>query len=161
MLHRERLALPRGIIDQRPSAFVPMISAPVAQGHPPPTATAHDNALKQGDPLAWRATALLGEVVDVVAQVLAVQEVLLVGDVGGIDPWHDDIPSFDRPPVIGDNGRVAWAHLLFASPIDEHAGIDRAGEYLLDHLIGRPNPGNASGLGARLDQTRHGETVLD
>ena len=46
-------------------------------------------------------------------------------------------------------------HLLFAAAIDEHAGIGRVGEHLLDHLVGRPHPDELARVGADSGSARH------
>jgi hypothetical protein len=48
----------------------------------------------------------------------------------------------------------------FAATVDEYTGIDRADQYLLDHLVRRFNPSDAAIVCALLDQAGHLELML-
>ena len=63
-----------------------------------------------------------------------------------------------RPP-LDRRRRLTRLHLAFDPAVDEHAGIGRVGQHLLDHLIGWPHPDGLAGLRAVLDQSRQGQTV--
>ena len=113
--------------------------------------------LQQCPALAWRTAALGGEVVKVVPQVLPVRQKLVVADIGRVGGGDDNIPFLQRLPSLDGHRRIAWANDLLAPAIDEHAGIDGAGQHLLNHLVGGTNPDDAASLGAVLHQARHSE----
>ena len=123
--------------------------------HASSAAPTQHQTLQQRHPVARRTASFLGEVVHVVVQLLAVAEILIVAQIRRVDVRHDDVPLLDRPAPFGHDRRIARGHLQLAASIDEHAGIDRAGEHLLDHLIGGLHPHELARVGAELDEARH------
>ena len=91
---------------------------------------------------------------------MAVELVTIIGDIGWIGVRDGNLPFADGQAVDLRAWRIARNHLCFAAAIDEYAGVHRAGENLLDHLIGGGHPANLSSIEPCLDQARQAQVVL-
>src|SRR5262249_31538630 len=129
-------------------------------GHAPSAAPTHQHPHQQTWPFAWRSDLALGEVVEIRSQYPTIRVILCLGNVGWVDIWYDDLPLLNQATVVGDTRLLARLHLLHAPAIDEDPRIDRAGQDLLDHLVGWSHPNQSPSVGTSLDIAWHLELVL-
>ena len=90
----------------------------------------------------------------------AVGQVGVIGQVPRVDIGHDYVPLRQGDTSVDHLGRIPGNRFAPSPAVDEHTGIGRVGEDLLDHLVGRPHPGDAAGGGAGLRAPRQGQPVL-